>query len=136
MPIAKELTVILEDRPGTLGKLCQALADHKVNIVALQSISCEGKGMVRLVVDQPTLAHAALDLEQLSYREEEVAQAKFLHRPGQLARAASRLGDAHIDIEYAYSGADPITNTPVVIFGVVPVATAASILDQVAATPR
>ena len=43
MPIAKELTIRLEDRPGTLGKACRALADHKVNIVAFQSVLSEGR---------------------------------------------------------------------------------------------
>ena len=30
MPVTKEFTVFLEDRAGTLGKICQALADHGV----------------------------------------------------------------------------------------------------------
>ncbi len=28
----------MEDQPGTLGKICRALADGKVNILAFQSI--------------------------------------------------------------------------------------------------
>lgn len=36
MPIAKEFTIRLEDRPGTLGKLCQALAEQDVNILPYQ----------------------------------------------------------------------------------------------------
>lgn len=35
MPVTKELTIRLEDRSGTLGRICRALADQKVNIVAL-----------------------------------------------------------------------------------------------------
>ena len=45
MPTAKELTIRIEDRPGTLGKACRALADHGVNIVAFQSVRSEGKGL-------------------------------------------------------------------------------------------
>ncbi len=37
MPATKEFTVLMEDRPSTLGKFCRALADHEVNILALQS---------------------------------------------------------------------------------------------------
>jgi ACT domain-containing protein len=45
MPIAKEFTIRLEDRPGTLGKLCQALAEQDVNILAYQQFPHEkGKG--------------------------------------------------------------------------------------------
>ena len=35
MSVAKEFIVLLEDRPSTLGKVCRALADREVNIVAL-----------------------------------------------------------------------------------------------------
>ena len=34
MPITKEFTIRLEDRAGTLGKLCQALAEQNNNILA------------------------------------------------------------------------------------------------------
>ena len=37
MPTAKEFTIRLEDRPGTLGKLCQALAEQSVNILRINS---------------------------------------------------------------------------------------------------
>ena len=54
MCITKEFTIRLEDRPGTLGKLCQALAEQDVNILAFQQFLHEkGKGSVRLVVDNP-----------------------------------------------------------------------------------
>ncbi len=52
MPVNKEFTIRLEDRPGTLGKVCQALADQNVNILAFQQLPLEkGKGAVRLVLD-------------------------------------------------------------------------------------
>ena len=105
MPTSKELTIRLEDRPGTLGKICRTLADNGVNIVAFQSIPSEGKNsLVRLVLDNPTTAKKALDREGVSCTETEVAQVKLAHRPGELARAASRLGDANININYAYAG--------------------------------
>ena len=65
MPTAKELTIRLEDRPGTLGKTCRALADHNVNIVAFQSVLSEGKGLVRFVVDDPARAKKTFDNEGL-----------------------------------------------------------------------
>ena len=40
---AKEFNIRLADRPGTLGKLCRALADRNVNILAFQSIPLQGK---------------------------------------------------------------------------------------------
>ena len=46
MPVTKEFTVFLEDRAGTLGKICQALADHGVNILALDSFSSGGRALL------------------------------------------------------------------------------------------
>jgi len=132
--MTKELTIRLEDRPGTLGNVCQALADRKVNILAFQSVPAEGNsGVVRFVVDNLATAKTVLDNQGLSYTETDVAQVKLPHRPGTLARAASRLGEADININYAYGGVDPTSNTPLLIFGVVDVGQAAMILDRTVA---
>ena len=133
MPTSKEFTVHVEDRPGTLGKLSRALADRGINILAFQTFPFEGKSLVRLVVDNPTMAKTVLDTERLRFTENEVAQVALPHRPGELARAASRLGEANININYAYVGVDPATTKPLVIFGVAEVAQAVMILQQAAA---
>jgi hypothetical protein len=132
MPTAVEFAIRLDDRPGTLGNICQSLADRGVNIQAFQSTLSEGKGLVRIVVDNPTTAKTVLDTGHMSYAEAQVAQVKLPNRPGELARAASRLGEANININYAYCGLEPSTNTPLLIFGVANVGRAVSILDQAA----
>ena len=133
MPTTKEFTVFLEDRPGMLGKVCRALSDRSVNILAFQSLPSEGKSLFRFVADNPATAKTVLDAERLRYTEAEVAQAKLPHRPGELARAAVRLGEANININYAYGGIEPGTNAPMVIFGVAEVGRAVTILEQAAA---
>lgn len=71
--------------------------------------------MVRFVVDDPARARKTFDNEGLSYQETEIAEAKLPHRPGELARAASRLGEANIKhrlrvlrsgSQYEYASAD------------------------------
>lgn len=132
MPTMKEFTVNMEDRPGTLGKLCRALAERSVNIIAFQSYTGEkGKSTVRFVTDNPTAAKAVLQSEHAT--ETEVAGAKLPNRSGVLAGAAAKLGEAKININYAYAGIEPGTNTPVVIFGVPDAGQAARILEQVSA---
>ena len=132
MPTAKEFTISLDDRPGTLGKLCQALAEGGVNILAYQQFSPEkGKSSVRLVVDNPDKAKATLD-QRSDYKESEVAQVKLAHRPGELGRAASRLGESGININYGYCGTEANNNATFVIFGVAEVGKAVTILEQAA----
>lgn len=133
MHVMKEFNVLLEDRAGTLGKVCRALGDHGVNILALNAVPTGGKSVIRFIVDNTSAAKAALDGERLTYSETDVIMLKLAHRPGELARAASRLGEANININYAYSGLEPGTNTPLVFFGVAEVGKAAPILEQAAA---
>jgi len=133
MPKTKEFSVRMSDEPGTLGKVCRALADGKVNILAFQSISWEEESLVRLVVDNPTKAKSVLDTQKFKYKEAEVVQVRLPNRPGELARAASQLAEADININYAYCGGEAGTNMPVLIFGVADVGRAVKILDKAAA---
>jgi len=124
----------MQDRPGTLGKICRALADRGVNILAFQSFSAgAGESQVRLVADNPTITRSVLESQGLAITEADVVQVKLPHRPGEIARVASRLGEANVNINYAYCGLEPDTNIPIVFFGVAEVSKAAPILDQAAA---
>jgi hypothetical protein len=133
MPITWELAIRMENRPGSLGKICRELADRGVNIMAFQSIPAEKTILVCMVVDKPAAAGAILDREGMTYTESEVAQVSLSNVPGELARAASKLGEANININYAYCGFEPSTSAPLVIFGVTEVGRAATILDHAAA---
>ena len=127
-----EFVVHLENHPGTLGKCCKALGERGVNILAFNGFSEEGKGGVRLIVDNAATAKTVLDSQRLNYKQNEVAQVSLSNRPGELGRAATQLGEAEININYTYAGIDPKTNSAVVIFGVNDVSKASTILDEVA----
>ena len=133
MPKTKEFSVRMEDEPGTLGKICRALADSKVNILAFQSVPLEEESLVRFVVDNPTTAKSVLNTQKLKYTEAEVVQVRLPHRPGELARAALQLSEAEININYAYCGIEADTNAPLLIFAVADVGRAVKILDKAAA---
>lgn len=133
MPITKEFTIRLEDRPGTLGKLCQSLAEQNVNILAYQQFAHEkGKGSVRLVVDNPDKTRTTLGQQRHDYTETEVAKVTLANRPGELARIASRLGEEGININYGYSGAEPEANASFLILGVAEVGKAMKVLEKAA----
>jgi hypothetical protein len=133
MPKSTEFTLLLEDKPGALAKCCEALAQREINIVAFESFTQNDDGVVHLVVDNPTAARRVLDSLRVAYREAEVAVAKLPNRPGELARAASRLGENHININYAYCGLEPGTNAELVIFGVADANKATMLLEELSA---
>ena len=134
MPTTMEFTIRQEDKPGTFGKLCQALATQNVNILAFQAFASEkGKSSIHLVVDNHNAAKSILDQQKADFTENQVAHVTLTHRPGALARAASRLGDAGININYGYCGAEATTNAPMLIFGVADAGKAAKVLELTAA---
>jgi hypothetical protein len=133
MPVTKEFTVLMDDRPGTLGKVCRALADRNINILALHSFPIGGKSVTRIIADNAMTAKTVLDGERLPCTETDVVQVTLPHRPGEIARVASRLGESNININYAYCGCEAGTNAPLVFFGVAEVGKAAPILEQAAA---
>jgi len=132
MPVTKEFTVLLEETPNALGEFCRALAERQVNILALQCFPVRNKFVTRLIVDNPENTKAVLNREQLPYTETKIVQAKIAHRPGEIARLASRLGKANININYAYCGLEPGTNAPLVFFSVAEVDEAESLLRKAA----
>ena len=134
MPTNREFSVNLDDRPGSLAQLCRSLGDRNVNILAIQATPGGGKSQVRFVVDNPTTAKTILDRDHKDHTEAQVAQLTLTSRPGELATAAARLGEAKININHVYSGLEPSTNTPILIFGVADAGRALSILEQAAAS--
>ena len=58
---------------------------------------------------------------------------RYFEQPGELARAAARLGEAGINTVYGYCGVAPGTNATFLIFGVAEAGEAVNIFDQAAA---
>jgi hypothetical protein len=133
MPKVKEFTVTIEDKPGALGKCFLALAERGVNILAFQSYVEEGESLARLLVDDPASAKAVLGGLKMNFEETEVAVVRLAHRPGELGRAASRLGEKQINIDYSYCGLEPGSTRPLLVFGVDNLTRAANLLDELAA---
>lgn len=104
MPKAKQLSVWVEDRPGTLGEVASALGAKKVNIAAFMAGAIGGRGGIRVVVDKPAAAKKIFAERGWEVSEEDVIRITVGDKPGTLGRAASKLGEAGINIRYAYTG--------------------------------
>jgi len=133
MPKAKEFTVTIEDKPGALGKCFLAVAERGVNILAFQSYVEERESLVRFLANDPASAKAVLGSLHMIFEETDVAVIRLAHRPGELGRAASRLGEKQINIDYSYCGLEPGSALELVVFGVDDVTKAVTLLDELAA---
>jgi hypothetical protein len=133
MPKMKEFTVTIEDKPGALGKFFLALAKRDINVLAFQSYVEEGESLARLLVDNSNAAKAVLGNLGMIFEETEAAVVRLAHRPGELARAASRLGERNINVDYSYSGLEPGSDRALAVFGVDNLKLAAKALDELVA---
>ena len=133
MAKAKEFTITIEDKPGALGRCFLALAERGVNILALQSYVEEGESLARILVDDPATAKVVLGGLRMIFEETEVAVIRLAHRPGELGRAAARLGEKQINIDYSYSGLEPGSALMLAAFGVDNLTKASAVLDELSA---
>jgi hypothetical protein len=133
MAKAKEFTVTIEDKPGALGRCFAALAERGVNVLAFQSYVEEGESLARFLVDDAAAAQSVLGRLNMIFEETEVAVVRLAHRPGELGRAASRLGEKKINIDYSYCGLEPGSMRGLLVFGVDHLTQASRLLDEMAA---
>lgn len=133
MARAKEITVTIPDRPGALGHCFSALAAAGVNILAVQSYVEEGESLARFVPDDIAKAKSVLGGLNMIFEETEAAVIRVAHRPGELGRAAARLGENKINIDYTYVGQEPGSPVNMIVFGVDQVTRASAVLDDLAA---
>ncbi len=133
MAKAKEFRVTVEDKPGALASFFVALGENGVNILAFQSFVEQGESLARFVVDVPADALEVLRKLRANFEEDDVVTVTMQHRPGEVGRAASLLGQNRININYSYSGLEPGSTLPMVVFGVDQVTNAALLLDEMSA---
>ena len=102
MAKAKQITAWVDNTPGQLGRIAKALGDAKVNITAFTAYGEGAESAVRLQVTSPAKAKKVFEGLGVRVTEEEVMRVTLTDKPGLLGEVGSRLGQANINIEYAY----------------------------------
>jgi hypothetical protein len=104
MPRAKQISAWVEDRPGVLGEVADALGEKGVSIRAFMATTLDARGFIRVVVDRPAAAKRILTRHGWKITEDEVVEVTMSDRPGALGAVADRLGRAGVNVHYAYVG--------------------------------
>src|ERR1700730_1342038 len=97
-----QLAVFLENRPGALARVCEALAKAGVNIHALTVSDTHDHSVVRMIVSDPTKALMLLGERGVLAVENDVLCIDANNQPGVLGKIADALSRAEVNIEYAY----------------------------------
>jgi hypothetical protein len=101
----QELTIMTPNKPGKLATLLNALAKAKLNLLALDSSSGYDLNMVRMISSDAKRTRSVLHKLGYNVTETAVLAVTITDRPGQLAKLATTLGRAGVNIEYMYATA-------------------------------
>lgn len=102
MRVERQLTLILDNRPGVLASVCGDLAAAKINIKGIYVENLVDHSAVRVIVDDPDKATHLLGASGVLVFENEVVAVPVENKPGALVALARRLGAARVNIDYMY----------------------------------
>ena len=95
--------MFLENKPGKLSAVCQALADADINIATLSLADTSDFGIVRMIVDDHEKAKAVLSEKGHVVNVREVIAVCVPDRPGGMGEVMTVLDKAGVNIEYSYA---------------------------------
>ena len=107
MQITKQLAIFLDNRPGTLARMADALAEAKINIYAISTSDTVDHSVIRMVVDDYRKAMELFEEHGTLVVEDDVLMISGDNKPGSLARIAHKLSAGKVNIEYAYCATPP-----------------------------
>ena len=95
--------MFLENKPGKLSAVCQALADADINIATLSLADTSDFGIVRMIVDDHEKAKDVLTEKGHVVNVREVIAVCVPDRPGGMAEVMKVLDESGANIEYSYA---------------------------------
>ncbi len=98
-----DLTVYLENKPGTLADVGEALGRAGINIDGACGFPAEGRGVLHVLVDDAGAARSALTEAGLEVGDErEVEVISIVDQPGEMGRHLRRVAEAGINVDLLY----------------------------------
>ncbi len=112
----RQLSVFVENRPGSIMQVTSALSDAKINIRAIASFDTPEFGILRMVVDRVSEARDYLASKGFVVRVQDVTGAELKDEKGSLNQMLQVLSDGGISIGYIYSFVIRGGREPVMVF--------------------
>ena len=112
----EQISVFLENKPGSLAEVTRILGESGVNIRALSLADTKDFGILRLIVNDNEKAREILGRKGLTVRKTEVVAAEVPDRPGGLAEILKVLFEADINVEYLYAFVQQSGENAIIIF--------------------
>jgi hypothetical protein len=91
--------VDLENKPGALANVAEALGAKGVNITGISGATCSDGGRAAITTADDVTTRTVLQGLKTKFKEYEVTESSLANTPGSLGKAARRLADAGVNIE-------------------------------------
>ena len=101
--MAVDLVIEVDNKPGALAEVAQAISDAGVNIAAATCVGPGERAELHILVKHAEAVRHALGISHLAVsREREVVVVDVEDRPGVLADLTRRIARAGVDLELVY----------------------------------
>ena len=108
--MATDLTITVDDRPGGLASVGEALGAAGINIEGLLGIGMEGRGIIHVCVQDGAAARTALEGAGIKVEGEAEAilgaPVTGAQQPGTMGKMARAVADSGVNVRAAYLATD------------------------------
>ncbi len=115
MPI-KQLSLFVENQPGSLSKVCQVLKENRINISTLSLADTREYGILRLLIQEHDRARVVLEKAGYVVKVTDVLALTVPDHPGGLADTLAILDKLALSVEYMYAFTYGRSNKAIIVF--------------------
>ncbi|MBO4375434.1 MAG: amino acid-binding protein [Lachnospiraceae bacterium] len=113
--IIKQLSIFLENRPGSLDEALAILKGAGINISALSLADTSEFGLLRLIVDDPEKARTAIRQAGYTSSVNDVVSVELKQEVGYLSGIIKTISEAGINVEYMYASSSSSSGASMII---------------------
>ena len=112
----KQLSVFVENKPGSVSRPCKALADAGINITTLTLADTKDFGILRFIIDDWQKAYDVLKEKNFAVSVNDVIALDVSDVPGGLSTVLEKLEERGLNVEYMYASVYGSNNRAVLVF--------------------
>ena len=112
----KQLSVFVENKPGSVSRPCKALADAGINITTLTLADTKDFGILRFIIDDWQKAYDVLKEKNFAVSVNDVIALEVSDVPGGLSTVLEKLEERGLNVEYMYASVYGSNNRAGLVF--------------------
>ena len=112
----KQISLFVENKPGTVNSALKLLADNGINISTLSLSDSKFFGVLRLLIRDWEKARDLLEANQFAVKITDVVAIEVDHAAGSLSKVLEVLDRNQVNIEYLYAFAAGLHGKAAIIF--------------------